>query len=338
MGCFGSKEYQAPNIKSVHFPKFKAQLPQMIGKVVLITGCTSGTGYICAKTCAELGAQVIMLNRQSERADKAFDKLRKEVPGSSITFIPCDLMSFQSVRDASERIRKELADTGLDVLVNNAGIMATPDKATTDGCDTQMQTNHLSHFLLTSELWPLLEQAAEQRGEARVANHSSEARRMPAKKLEEKYLGKNGGNLGGDSTGFLPMSGAPYKRYQQTKLANIVFTKALDDKLQASGSKIKALVAHPGASGTNLFRDGQMGKLAGVAAMMMQSGEDGTMPLLRCAVDPGAKSGEFYGPKNGSTGLAELLDKDGDKDIIDDESKAMLWKVSLEVTGAKDFA
>merc|ERR1719454_2525223 len=99
-------------------------------------------------------------------------------------------MSFAAVKETAQKLKEELGDSGLDVLCNNAGIMATKDEATVDGCDTQMQTNHLSHFLLTAELWPLLEKAAELRGEARVVNHSSMARK--GKPLEAQYLGKNG--------------------------------------------------------------------------------------------------------------------------------------------------
>merc|ERR1719193_367839 len=140
---------------------------------------------------------------------------------------------------------EELGSTGLDVLCNNAGVMACADVATVDGCDVQMQTNHLSHFLLTQQLWPLLTKAAEERGEARVVNHSSIARK--GKPLGQRYLGPNGGNLGGDSAGAL-FNGPRWERYHQTKLANLAFTFALRDRcLAATGasSKVKALCAHP---------------------------------------------------------------------------------------------
>merc|ERR1719512_232105 len=175
-------------MESKHFPQFLGTLPRMDGKVVAITGCTSGTGFICAKTCAELGARVIMLNRASERAEKALLEMKKAkgFPHPQVDLVPCDLMSFASVRETAQKLTEELGGSGLDVLCNNAGIMATKDEATVDGCDAQMQTNHLSHFLLTAELWPLLEKAAELRSEARVVNHSSAARR--GSPLDQKYL------------------------------------------------------------------------------------------------------------------------------------------------------
>jgi len=252
-------------------------------------------------------------------------------------------MSFESVREAGKALNKELAGVGLDVLCNNAGIMATKDEATKDGCDTQMQTNHLSHFLLTAESWPLLEKAVELRGEARVVNHTSEARKNGGdgkKPLDEKYLRKNGGNLGGDKSGMLPFSGARWTRYQQTKLANLVFTYALRDRAAAAGSKVKAVVAHPGLSATNLqvntTQDGGMSNSFSNRLMgwMAQSGEDGTCPLLTCVCVPNLTSGDFYGPK-GLTGKAVLLPPKPEEALADEKSRNLLWEVSKEVTGAE---
>ncbi|CAJ1333076.1 unnamed protein product, partial [Effrenium voratum] len=135
-----------------------------------------GTGYVAAKTALKKGAYVVLLNRKSSRADEAEKTLSAAVPGGKVSAVECDLQSFASVRGAAEKLKEMFAGTGIDVLCNNAGIMAMPDEATGDGYDVQMQTNHLSHFLLTKEIFPLLEKGAEQRGEARVVNHSSLAR------------------------------------------------------------------------------------------------------------------------------------------------------------------
>jgi NAD(P)-dependent dehydrogenase (short-subunit alcohol dehydrogenase family) len=332
----GGSYAKPAEIKSKHFPEFKAGLPRMEGKVVAITGCTTGTGFICAKTCAELGASVIMLNRASSRSESALADLREAVPGCSAKFIACDLMSFDSVRKAGAELRKEL-DGGLDVLCNNAGIMAVKDEATVDGCDTQMQTNHLSHFLLTAEVWPLLETAVSLRGEARVVNHSSVARNGFGKgnKLQEKYLLKNGGNLGGD--GMFWWASQRWARYQQTKLANLVFTYALRDRQD----RVKVLVAHPGFAATNLqvttASDGGMGHFSSKhsVGMMAQSCEDGTMGILKCCCEPGVTSGDFYGPgAGGFKGKAELIPAGPEEALADQASRQMLWKASCEVTGA----
>lgn len=110
-------------------------------------------------------------------------------------------MDFDSVRNCAEEVKSAFGK--VDVLCCNAGVMAMPDKATKDGYDVQMQTNHLSHFLLTKELYPLLENAAKENGEARVVNHSSGARSYPRTPLGAKYFGKNGGNLGGDGSSMI---------------------------------------------------------------------------------------------------------------------------------------
>jgi len=339
MGCCacGGEYEKAPAIPSKHFPAFRSELPSMTGKVVVVTGCTSGTGYICAKTCAELGAKVIMLNRPSERAQSALQSVKAASPRGDVSLVACDLMSFASVRKAAVELRQMLSSQGIDVLCNNAGIMGTVDQATEDGCDTQMQTNHLSHFLLTAEVWPLLERAAEKRGEARVVNHSSGARTQGNKKLEAKYLGKNGGNLGGNESGCTPFSGNRWVRYQQSKLANVVFTYALDDKLKAANSKVKALVAHPGLSATNLqvstAGDGGMGHgfTDWLMRNMAQSGEDGTVPLLTCCCARDVNSRDFYGPAR-LTGPTVLMQEEK---LADEDSQQMLWQQSLTVTGAR---
>lgn len=251
MGSGGSKYKEPRAILTKWLPGFAATLPSLTGKVVAVTGCTSGTGYVCARECARKGAHVILLNRASSRATAAEDKLRKEVPGALLTSLECDLTSFASVQKAARALTSSFASTGIDVLCNNAGVMALADEATGDGFDVQMQTNHLSHFLLTREVFPLLEKAAELRGESRVVNHSSMAARI-GKPLDEKYLGKNGGNLGGNGNSMI-FGGARWLRYHQTKLANVVFTYALSDRLKAAGKdRIKVLCAAPGLAATNL--------------------------------------------------------------------------------------
>jgi len=312
----------------------------MDGKVVAVTGCTSGTGRICAKVCAQQGAKVLMLNRSSARADEALAALKQEVPGADITLVPCDLMSFEKVKQTAQELKKTLGSSGLDVLCNNAGIMATKDEATVDGCDTQMQTNHLSHFLLTAEVWPLLTKAAELRGEARVVNHSSGARKMTSGGLKQEYFEKKGGQLGGDALGMMPFSGARWDRYAQTKLANLGFTLALRDKAPAE-SKVKALCAEPGLSSTNLqvtsSADGGMG--GGFTTMLMnrmsQSAEDGTMPLLSCCCKADVNSGDFFLPEGMMTGKAVIGKPEPEEKLVPPEKRTMLWDTSLATTGAK---
>lgn len=311
-------------------------LPPMTGKTVLVTGCTSGTGLVLAKTCGALGARVVMLNRPSGRADRALKTLTDA--GADAVLVPCDLTSFDSVRAAGEVLRERFAETGCDVLCNNAGVMGLSDQATGDGFDIQMQANHLSHFLLTHEVWPLLEKAAELRGEARVVNHSSGARGKAGQELIAKYLRKNGGNLGGDRFPGL----AKWARYRQSKLANLLFTYALHERAgQRPGNRVKSLCAHPGptdsglqakttaAGGTGLLDRYIIARTLKAA----HSVEDGASGITRCCCEAGVESGAFYGPEGrGQGGPAKLLPPERNP-----EAEALLWKESLAATGLEEF-
>jgi NAD(P)-dependent dehydrogenase (short-subunit alcohol dehydrogenase family) len=325
---------------SKHFPTFLASLPSMTNKAVVITGTTSGTGKIAADTVAGLGGNVLVLNRASERSTAAFTELTATHPDADLHSVECDLQSFASVRAAAIKVAG-LCPEGVDVLANNAGVMALADTATDDGYDVQMQTNHLSHFLLTRELMPLLEVAAETRGEARVANHSSVARMAPSKKLQAKYLEANGGNLGGDGSGIQNMmfNGPRWQRYNQSKLANAAFTAALHQRLQASGSNVKALVAHPGLANTHLqqtsVEEGGMGNVfTNIMMRFSQTPEDGAMGLLSCMCLADAASGQFYGPGSGAMsirGKAEPFDLESYYDNA--STRDLLWTKSEEATG-----
>jgi NAD(P)-dependent dehydrogenase (short-subunit alcohol dehydrogenase family) len=333
--------YTRPTISSVHFPTFKSGLPSMKGKTVAITGTTSGTGRIAAHTVTELGAKVLLLNRPSSRSDASFSALKEAFPQAEIHQVPCDLQSFESVRAAAETIHA-LCPEGVHVLCNNAGVMALADEATRDGYDVQMQTNHLSHFLLTGELMPLLEKAAGESGEARVVNHSSIARMAPSKTLMDRFLEPRGGDLGGNGSGFqnAMMRGPRWLRYNQSKLANCAFTAALHARLQAQDSHVKALVAHPGLANTNLqvtsVEKGGMGKaITGLFMRMSQSPEDGTMGILSAMCLPDAKSGQFYGPGAGAmAGKGKAVAFALESYYDNAETRDLIWRKSNEAVGA----
>ena len=277
----------------------------MTGLHVAITGTTSGTGYICARELAKKGATVILLNRESDRSAKAHKQLLEEVPNGKFDPIACDLQSFESVRKATEKITSSYAV--LDVLVNNAGVMALPDVATADGYDVQMQTNCISHFLLTRELFPLLKNSKQ----GRIVNHSSMARL--GNPLEEKYFQKTSGNLGGNGTEEENKSfqGPRWERYHQTKLANCAFTYGLKKKLEeANIQHIVPLLAHPGLALTNLqITTANEGGMEANSPLMLQAqtAEDGATGIIRAAMDPDVKPGDFFGPKEGWKGYPDLL-------------------------------
>ncbi len=296
------------NIETKHLQSLIEQHTQdMSGKVVAITGTTSGTGYVCAREMAKLGAEVVLLNRESERSTRALKQLQADVPGASFVAITCDLQDFDSVRAAGAALRERYET--IDVLCNNAGVMALPDQATKDGYDVQMQTNCLSHFLLTKEIFGLIARSAD----GRVVNHTSMARLGAP--LAPEYFGKNGGNLGGDGTETenLSFAGPRWARYHQTKLGNCAFTYGLKQRCEAAGlSSVKTMIAHPGLAATSLqTTTAETGGMASDSPLMSkaQSAEDGALGIIRGCADPSAQSGDFYGPQQW-VGFADKLESE----------------------------
>lgn len=314
------------------FHEFEKNIKEQKDKIVVLTGTTSGTGNIATRTALKKGASVVLLNRNVDKAKKSLADFFEAHEGSEsrTTFIKCDLQDFESVEEAAEEVTKLFNEEGFDVLVNNAGVMALEDKATKDGYDLQMQTNHLSHFKLTLMLYPLLEKRAEKVGEARVVNHSSFLRLWPPTALKSKYFQKKGGNLGGDGTGMT--TGGRWQRYHQTKLANSAFTVEMQKRLKKANSKVFAVCAHPGIAATSLHDTSAKGggmKSARSALKNSQSQEDGTMGLLKCIFDDNLKKGGLYGPK-GFTGRPKSLHHGY---LTTAKAGKLLWKESEKAVG-----
>lgn len=323
------------NIQTQHLDNvIKNHGQDMTNKVVAITGTTSGTGFVCARELAKKGATVILLNRKSERSKNALTQLKEAVHQGTFDAIDCDLQNLDSVNHAIDSIKSKYDK--LDVLVNNAGVMALKDQATEDGYDVQMQTNVISHFLLTKELFPLLKESEQ----GRIVNHSSMARLGGP--LEMKYFEKNGGNLGGDeapeneTAGF---RGPRWERYHQTKLANAVFTYALKNRLKEAGiSNVFPLLAHPGLARTSLqvttAADGGMDADSDFMNQA-QSAEDGATGIIRAAMDPNVKPGDFFGPAAGWTGYPDLLEPE---DLLTDHSNIkVFWEGCENAVGKFKF-
>jgi len=305
----------------------------MTNKVVAITGTTSGTGFVCAREVSKKGATVILLNRKSERSQNALKHLQDSVPDGNFDSIDCDLQSFDSVRNAVKTIKSKYEV--IDVLVNNAGVMALKDEATTDGYDIQMQTNVISHFLITKELFPLLRKSEE----ARIVNHSSMARLGGP--LVSDYFEQKGGNLGGDGTEEenLSFQGPRWERYHQTKLANATFTYGLKKKLEeANINNVIPLLAHPGLAQTNLqVTSAVSGGMDDKAEFMnqAQSAEDGAAGIIRAAMDKKAEPGNFYGPTAGWSGYPDLLSPE---DLLSDDSNIQInWDGCEKAVGLFKF-
>jgi NAD(P)-dependent dehydrogenase (short-subunit alcohol dehydrogenase family) len=290
------------------FEGFRKTLPPCKGKTFVVTGTTSGTGYVLAKEVVRTGGKAIVLNRPSQRAEKSFTALQALcADGGSVVHIECDCSSFHSVRSALILV-KNACDGTIDALVCNAGIGAFPDQRV-DGYEYQMLTNFLTQWLLVRALMPCLEAAASAKGEARIVLHSSGAAFLTHKKtgrmtpLDARYLGKEPLPVDGTGNG----TKARFRRYQQSKLAQLVAGSALAESLSSQGSSVKVLMANPGAAATGFFHKtaGSIGGLKGtlilgvysLAKGFINTMEEGAMPLLVCACGSDVQCGEFYSPQ-----------------------------------------
>ena len=303
-------------------------------------------------------AAVILLNRKSDRADESFQKLQEEKKkaGSEtqIFQVACDLMDFASIKTAAGEVNEICHNLGgLNVLANNAGIMAFPDERTKDGFDVQMQTNHLSHFLLTKLVFPSFDLALENGKEVRICQQSSGARYLSKTNHEAKYFEKSEkGTLGGDS------ASARFERYHQTKLANMTFAFALHKKLIEKGyddEKIKSVVGEPGISNTSLAGTAfettgfllrtVFGCVRSIRRLLFeraQSAADGSLPLVHACFAKEVASGDFFLPENTTYGKPVrsihkgVLDggkTENEKSSLDDANHEMCWKKSEEIFG-----
>lgn len=289
-------------------------LPSLESKCVAITGTTSGIGYWTAMAAAQKGVScLIMLNRNSSRAVQAEEDVKKAAAANVAVYtVICDLQSLESVRTAASRVHEIVAGFGgLDVLALNAGIMGMPDLRTSDGLDLMMQTNHLSHFLLTKLLMPSLSAAAEARGEVRIAAQSSLARGHSTiaeggGDVDAKYyIQSPPGTLGGNTSG-------SRERYHQSKMANAMFALSLHSKFAKSPSHagFKAVVAAPGFAKTNLNIPAWLDNkwIEGLTAL---SAPDGSCPILTAMFAPDVKSGDFYEPKGLTNGPPSKVVSEG---------------------------
>ena len=291
------------------------QVPSQVGKTAFLTGANTGIGFDTARVLAEKGARVLLGCRDEQRALKAMTAIRARAPRASLAWVELDLTSLASIRSASEQV---LAEGLLDFLVNNAGVMVPPKTRTQDGFELQFGVNHLGHFALTGHLLPLLKQQPD----ARIVTVSSLAHR--------------GGKIDFDDLQ-ADRSYSRMKRYQMSKLANILFTLALSEKLAQAQFGLKAIACHPGGSNTELGRHlGPLKYLFLPLELIMNSSAEGALPTLRAATDPDAISGDYYGP----AGWGEFA-RSAKRAVIDPAARdsqlwERLWQVSEGLTGV-DF-
>jgi NAD(P)-dependent dehydrogenase (short-subunit alcohol dehydrogenase family) len=256
-------------------------MPSQQGLVAVVTG-TGGLGYEDALALARAGAKVIIAGRNAAKGAEAVNNIRAAVPGADVRFEVVDLANLASVKSFGERM--QAAYQKLDLLINNAAVMAPPTrKLTSDGFELQFGTNYLGHFALTAALLPLLRKGRN----TRVVSVSSIAANDGAINFEDLQAERS----------YTPMG-----VYGQSKLANILFAFELQRRSVANGWGITSIAAHPGISRTELIPNGAgsnspQGFLRRILGpIMFQPAAQGALPTLFAATSPDAKGGAYYGP------------------------------------------
>lgn len=304
-----------------------ATVPDLSGKLAIITGANSGLGFGLAKRLSAAGADVVMAIRNRAKGEAAIDDIRRSVPDAKLTIKPLDLSSLVSVAALGEQLNAE--GRPIDILINNAGVMTPPERDTTaDGFELQFGSNHLGHFALTGHLLPLLRAAQR----PRVVSLSSLA-------------AGTGARIHFDDLQF-EKSYAAMSAYGQSKLAVLMFARELDKRSRAAGWGIVSNAAHPGLTKTNLQISGPSYGREKPALMerlykaswrftpfLWQEIDNGILPALYAAVTPQAEGGEFYGPR-GFMGLAGggVRVAKTPAPARNDADCQRLWEISEELT------
>ena len=281
-------------------------------KVFIITGANSGLGYETSKFLLERGATVIMCCRDLNKGEKSKQELLKYNFSGKIELVELDLSDLKNVKKFAEHINNKF--DYLDVLINNAGIMAPPKTFSKQGLEIQFAVNHLAHMSLTLELLPML----EKNNNSRVVTVTSGV----------QYFGKIQwddlqGNLKYDR----------WASYAQSKLANVMFGLELNSKLKKRNSKTSSLLAHPGFARTNLQpksveanKSWQEGLAYKLMDPMFQSAKMGALPQISAATLPTAKGGEQYGPRFNFRGFPKIC-RNAPK-ALNQTSRKRLWETS----------
>jgi protochlorophyllide reductase len=287
-----------------------ADIPDLTGRRAIVTGANAGLGLQIAHGLAAHGAEVLLACRNTAKAEAAAGTVRRLAPGAQVSVGELDLADLDSVATFAA------TQTGpLDLLVNNAGLMAIDEARTAQGFEMQFGVNHLGHFALTARLLPLLLATPG----SRIGNMASMGHRAARGQAD-------------------PRLERPYDRWQsyfQSKLANIRFTTELQRRLVAAGSSTIAVAAHPGASATDLGTEGSAfanRAIGTVVPFVTQPAELGARPMLRALTDPTVQGGEYYGPRfvvRGATPVRETPTRAA----RDAAAARQLWETSVELSG-----
>jgi NAD(P)-dependent dehydrogenase (short-subunit alcohol dehydrogenase family) len=292
-----------------------SRLPSQSGKTIVVTGGNAGIGYFVSEQLAATGARVILASRSQQKAEVAIESIRSRIPQAELDFVKLDLSSLGAIREAAAKIR-DLG--GVDVLINNAGATTGASKRaeTEDGLEFVVGSNAFGPYALTALVFPALTDTA------RVVSLGSMATRLV--KLDADNLQSTHGRYNF------------FRAYAYSKHAMHAFAFELQRKLSAAGSPIESLLAHPGSavdlkSARRPGINDHYGFLDYLSAIISQGKDRGAWPIVRAAIDPGARGGEFYGPHRSVVGRPVLLDPVASS--ASEEFGADFWRQAEAATG-----
>ncbi|MBB3037390.1 oxidoreductase [Hoyosella altamirensis] len=295
-----------------------ADVPSQAGKTIVITGGDGGLGKQSAKALAAASAKVIIACRNLERAKAALDEISSVAAADQPILVHLDLGDLASVRDCAAEIRDHTST--IDVLVNNAGLMAVPYRETKDGFESQIGINHLGHFALTGHLLPEL-LAADSSRVVTVTSIMHKQGKLDVEDLNykrRKYFRINA--------------------YVQSKLANLLFTAELARRTESANASLLSVGAHPGAAATDLFDPvvptlGLRRMVRQIVAMNAKSAEEGAFSTLYAAAMPDVRNNDFLGPSEFGGVKGPVSRCPRSKDADDHQLALALWEKSIAVTG-----
>ncbi|MCK9211313.1 MAG: oxidoreductase [Ignavibacteriaceae bacterium] len=288
-------------------------IPDQKGKVVIVTGSSSGIGFEAARVLASKNATVIIAVRNLEKGKNALNKIRAQYENSDVQVMELDLANLKSIRSFVNAFKIQYDK--LDLLINNAGVMVPPYGKTEDGFELQFGTNHLGHFALTGLLIDLLKNTKD----SRIVNVSSAA---------HKY-----GNLNFADLNWEKRKYKAWRAYGNSKISNLYFTYELQRRLVNSKSNVKVTAAHPGLTATDLQRHSKLFLfMNGFLAMKIWQG---ALPTLRAATDGTAHTGDYFGPDGWQEWRGYPTKVESNRLSHDKKIAAKLWEVSEQLTGIK---
>jgi NAD(P)-dependent dehydrogenase (short-subunit alcohol dehydrogenase family) len=301
----------------------EADVPDLTGRIAVVTGASSGLGLENARALARRGAHVILATRDPDRTALAIARILRAVPEASLEHLPLDLADLDSVRGAAEALIAQ--HPRLDILIANAGVMGTPALTTVDGFELQMGVNHLGHAALIARVLPLLAVAPQ----PRIVLVTSAMAHM--------------GEVDVATLGVLATPHRPWRAYAASKLANVLYAQELARHLEQGGVAAVVTTAHPGFAATGLQTRGpalsgglrgtlKARVLGGATAVLGRSAADGALPQLRAATDPDVANGSTWGPRFGMRGPAVAVDPP--EDALDEALAAALFDRTEQLVGA----